>query len=405
MSNLLKYLKNYAEAEVDLLATFPQQKNYSHTLVIPAFKEKPDFIYSFINSKLVHQNVLMIIVINQPEYEISSQDQQYLYDQALSYGRVAWENKNLTLVSIHETNSSLLIVDRFTTPIEDKLGVGLARKIGADLACYLINKNVILTDWLHSSDADAKLPDDYFSSLNINKSKQSVAACYNFSHKSEDKVVEQANDIYEQALRYYVAGLTYANSTYNFFTIGSVLGFKADSYASVRGFPKRSAGEDFYLLNKLAKLGEIIWLENCVIKLEARMSDRVPFGTGPAVKHIVELTAQGQSYCYYHPIIFERLKALLSSFDNVYEYRHDLSSWYQELPEGTQAALVEIGFGAFLDKQKSTKITQFNKQLIVWFDAFKTLKFIHYLRDNNYQNLPLTEAILQADFRINTSGK
>lgn len=400
MANLIKYLKNHAEAEVGLLATFPQQKTYAHTLVIPAFKETPDFIDSFIQSELVQQNVLLIIVINQPEYEVCTDKQQYLYDQSLGKGQVTWQHDNLTLVTITDKNSSLLIVDRFTIPIADKLGVGLARKIGADVACYLINEKVILTDWLHSSDADAKLPDNYFSSLKLNKSKNSVAACYNFSHQSTDKLVEQANAIYEKALRYYVAGLTYANSHYNYFTIGSILAFNAEAYASVRGFPKRSAGEDFYLLNKLAKLGEIIWLKEVEITLEARMSDRVPFGTGPAVKHIVELIEQDGSYHYYHPILFQYLKALLLSFENVYEYRDELSLWYKKLPDGVQVTLASIGFESFIEKQKLTKQAQFNKQLIVWFDAFKTLKFLHYLRDNYFPNISIEEAISEADFPI-----
>lgn len=400
MDNVVKYLKNYAEEEVNLLTTFPQHKTYSHTLIIPAYKEKPEFINTFIQSSLALQNVLLIIVINQPEYEKNIDEQQYLYEQVLCKGQVVWQLKNLTLINLNEQNSSLLIVDRFTTPIPDKLGVGLARKIGADLACQLIHRQVIKTDWLHSSDADAQLPDNYFSCLKAQNSKKSVAACYNFTHKSEDKVTECANAIYEQALRYYVAGLTYANSAYNYFSIGSVLAFKANEYASVRGFPKRSAGEDFYLLNKLAKLGDILWLDNSVITLEARISDRVPFGTGPAVKNIVELSAQGQQYSYYHPIIFQRLKTLLSNFENLPQYRDKISLWYKFLPKDTEKALVAIGFESFIEKQKSTKVVQFNKQLVVWFDAFKTLKFIHYLRDNYYQNLPIADAISQADFSL-----
>jgi hypothetical protein len=400
MNNLNKYLKNYAEAEVDLLSTFPRQKTYSHTLIIPAYKEQATFIDTFIRSSLVNQNVLLIIVINQPVYEKATYVQQYLYEQAISKGQVSWQQETLTLINITNENSSLLLVDRYTLPIEDKLGVGLARKIGADLACYLIHHEIITTDWVHSTDADAKLPDNYFSSLIEVDSASSVAACYNFSHKSEDKMVERANAIYEQALRYYVAGLTYAKSSYNYFTIGSVLAFKAEAYSSVRGFPKRSAGEDFYLLNKLAKLGNVIWLNDCLLTLEARMSDRVPFGTGPAVKQIVELTSQGESYCYYHPVVFERLKELLTNFNDLYIYLHELSNWYEKLPEGVQSALVSIGFETFINKQNTTQALQFSKQLIVWFDAFKTLKFIHYLRDNYYHNLPLNDAILKANFHI-----
>ena len=67
--------------------------------------------------------------------------------------------------------------------------------------------------------------------------------------------------LYEYSLRYYVAGLTYAQSPYAFHTIGSTMAVNAEHYASVRGFPRREAGEDFYLLNKLAKVGSVHTLE------------------------------------------------------------------------------------------------------------------------------------------------
>ncbi|MEW6991505.1 hypothetical protein AADZ91_12545 [Colwelliaceae bacterium 6441] len=397
-NNLTKYLQKYAEPEVDSLLTFPRQLCYSHVLIIPAYKETSNFVDTFLQSQLIFQNVLLIIVINQPDYDDNLEPQQHLYRDSLSKGQLAWQNNNLSLVSLKLGDSSLLIVDRFSTPIPEKLGVGLARKIGADLACYLHQQNIIKTAWLHSSDADAKLPDNYFTSLIERQTKNSVAACYNFIHQSDNKSIALANLTYERSLRYYVAGLTYAGSPYNFFTIGSVLAFKIEAYASVRGFPKRSAGEDFYLLNKLAKLGKVLWLSTCVIQLAARMSNRVPFGTGPAVKQIIDLTEQGQVYCYYHPVVFEHLKVLLKSFSCLYERRRALNTWYELFSAEIKDALVSIGFEAFIEKQQKSNQQQFDKQLTVWFDAFKTLKFIHHLRDHHYENLPLTDAIEQASF-------
>ncbi|MDO6446932.1 hypothetical protein Q4493_14250 [Colwellia sp. 1_MG-2023] len=400
MNNFDKYLTNYAEDEVNLLATFPQHNSYSHTLIIPAYKENPSFIDAFIQSKLVHQNVLLIIVINQPEYENNLSMQTALYQHGLNQGKVIWQENNLTLVDIFDSNSSILLIDRFTAPLPDKQGVGLARKIGADIACALISQNIISSVWLHSSDADTKLPDSYFTCLVENQTKSSVAACYNFTHTCDDKTIEHANAIYEQALRYYVAGLSYANSPYNYFTIGSVLAFRAQAYVAVRGFPKRSAGEDFYLLNKLAKLGDILWLKSCVLKLEARMSDRVPFGTGPAVKQIVELSEKDESYHYYHPLVFERLKTVLSNFSSLHQYRNNLLPWYNFCADDIECALKMIGFEPFVEKQKEMSEKQFNKQLFVWFDAFKTLKFIHALKDNYYPNIPIEKAINQAPFSL-----
>jgi hypothetical protein len=105
-------------------------------------------------------------------------------------------------------------------------------------------------------------------------------------------------------------------------------------------------------------------------------------------------------YYYYNPEVFERLKTLLSNFNILSEHRNNLEFWYENFTEDIKEALITIGFESFVAKQQSVTLEQFNKQLVVWFDAFKTLKFIHFLRDKYYQNLPLSEAILLANFNI-----
>jgi len=425
IKNVGKYLNQYAEDEVNLLTGFPQSLSFENVMIIPAFKESIDFVDRFINSDLAQQNALVIIVINQPEIDIrvtvennaaaehqQAIDllQQQLFQQCLTKGMRVWQNSILHLVNIEQCNSSLLIVDRFTRPIPEKLGVGLARKIGCDLALSLISQNIINTNWLYSTDADAHLPNDYFVALpyqlslnerqNQHKSQNCVAACFNFSHHSNDTAIHQANFQYEQALRYYVAGLTYANSAYAFYTIGSVLAFNAQAYATVRGFPKRSAGEDFYIINKLAKLGEIEFIDNCSILLDARTSDRVPFGTGPAVSQILALKDLNKPYCYYNPNIFDLLKELLNQFKSLWQYRQNIEQWLDKQPIDINICLVKIGLISFVVKQINEKQMQFDKQLIVWFDAFKTLKFIHALREQGYDDIPISEAIDKANFSL-----
>mgnify|MGYP000718713828 CR=1 FL=1 len=152
----------------------------------------------------------------------------------------------------------------------------------------------------------------------------------------------------------------------------------------------------FYLLNKLAKLGNVEFIAGVTIKLEARTSQRVPFGTGPAVQKILDLQESKQAYCYYHPEVFSLLKSTLHAFLELWQYRADIVVWLNNQPLLVQSALTEIGFNTFVAKQKNNSEKQFNKQLIVWFDAFKTLKFIHSLRENHYQDIPLTEALLKA---------
>ncbi|MBA6353455.1 MULTISPECIES: hypothetical protein [unclassified Colwellia] len=421
-----QYFSRYAESEVAVLTQYesglPDEFTVDHVVVIPAYQETSAFIERFLASSLSKSPVLMVLVINEPITESIAEliaesvteslrednsvanyneinQQKALYQYALSCGDNCWQYDNLTLIKVAQSQTWLLVVDRFTRAIDKEQGVGLARKIGTDLSAYLISVNRIRQTWICSSDADAYLPDDYFNALHT-RDKNTVVCCFNFTHSSEDKSIHQANFLYESALRYYVAGLHYADSPYAFFTIGSILAFKAEVYVQARGFPKRSAGEDFYLINKLAKLGAVEFIEEVTVKLDARTSQRVPFGTGPAVQKILDLQASHLDYCYYHPQVFTLLKAVLSAFANLWHYRGDLIAWLEPLSEPIVTALNQIGFEAFVEKQINNSEKQFNKQLVVWFDAFKTLKFIHNIRENHYQDIPLAQALLTAPFRL-----
>lgn len=399
MKNIEKYLSHYAESCIDTLNHFPSDLRFAHSVVIPAYKETHHFVSHYFNSVLSSQNSLMILVINQPDSDTNKHPQQKLFNDVCALGTIVWQYGVYTLILSKTCNSGVLIIDSFTVPLPIKQGVGLARKQGVDTALTLIANKLVTSDWICSTDADATLPNSYFQALNSVKTT-SIGACYDFYHQCDDLEVHQANELYEQALRYYVAGLSYAGSSYNFFTIGSILAFQAKAYASVRGFPKRSAGEDFYLLNKLAKLGDIAHLKDHKIKLTARRSDRVPFGTGPAVNHIIELQHQQQEYCYYHPQVFNVLKEVLLAFHSLFDYCHGVEKWLAHLSTEAKESLLSVDFVHFVAKQNTTNKKQFYKQLDVWFDAFKTLKFIHFAKNNYWSDIPLKMAIEKAPFII-----
>lgn len=397
--NIAKYLAQYAELEINALSHNFPEVCFAHAVVVPAYKETAEFIEHVLKSSLSEENALFIVVINQPESDDDASTQAQLSANLLMLGTLCWQKDNLSLVSVSGGSLHLLLVDRFSQAIPDKQGVGLARKIGADLALALYQNNQVTSRFIHSTDADVKLPENYFSAK-LTDTSSAIAACYNFFHKSDDEKINAANLKYETALRYYVAGLKFADSQYAYFTIGSTLLFDAHGYASVRGFPKRSAGEDFYLLNKLAKLGKVEFIEQSKLAIKARLSDRVPFGTGPAVGQIIALEQNGESYCYYNPQVFVELKHFLNHCEQLWQHRQQLACWYKTLSPQTVQALESIGFSPFVEKHLKHNEQQFNKQLVVWFDAFKTLKFIHALRDIAFANLPLSQAIEQAPFEL-----
>lgn len=399
-----KYLQNYAEPEVGELDGLPDQPAWENVMVIPACNENSDFLRP---PPLCGGRSLMILVINEMENAPRkvSVSNQALAEAVQTRFTPQWKSTGLSLWRDPGAERDLLLVDRFSEgrKLPAKGGVGFARKIGVDLAVKLVHQQRINTRWIHCTDADVKLPETYFTrsnSLQDSGSKYS-ALVYPFSHRdiggrTASSDVIKATGLYELSLRYYVAGMKFARSPYAFHTIGSTMAVSAVHYAKVRGFPKREAGEDFYLLNKLAKVGTVRELEsgpdNDVIEIESRRSNRVPFGTGAAVNKMTELTDLVSDFLFYDPAVFELLGLWLRSLPAVWDSgSHQLTtdsfadsqcSVHQQ--QALLAGLAQIKTQQALEHafRQSKDLEQFNRQMHTWFDAFRTLKLIHYLRDH-----------------------
>jgi hypothetical protein len=227
--------------------------------------------------------------------------------------------------------------------------------------------------------------------------------------------VALATQLYELSLRYYVAGLRFARSPYAFHTIGSALAVNARHYAQVRGFPKRDAGEDFYLLNKLAKVGEVQELasgSDCLpIQIQARRSDRVPFGTGAAVNTISDLADPVADYRYYHPAVFSLLKLWLQSWPEIWaEQSTDFDRLISPPRPGSKddaynreclvRSLDGIGTVKALEHafRQSKDLAHFTRHMHTWFDAFKTLKLIHGLRNTCFSSIDYRAMLVHPGF-------
>ncbi|MFT5451119.1 MAG: hypothetical protein ACI9N9_000601 [Enterobacterales bacterium] len=399
-SKIYKYLEQYAEKEVQALNSFPSALHLNNAVVIPAYNENAHFLTRYIQSQLSTAANVLILVINQPVSELDSTPQQQLELTALSYGQVVWKNLNLSLIKFNEAQGYLLLIDRFSLnyQIDDKQGVGLARKIGADIATALIHASIIKSPWICSTDADTHLPDNYFSCLD-DLTTSSAALIYSFKHLDHHDAISKATLTYEKSLRYYVSGLAWAGSNYAFHTIGSTIALNYNYYAMVRGFPKRSAGEDFYLLNKLAKLAPIETITHSTLYIEPRISSRVPFGTGPAVEKIMLLPTI-EDYLYYHPTLFLELKNCLLAMNQLWQYKDQPERWLALLSKSSQQALLQLRISKLFEHIQSNIKT--NEQCTVhthqWFDAFRTLKFFHYQQADFYPQIALTQAITKAMF-------
>ncbi len=211
-----------------------------------------------------------------------------------------------------------------------------------------------------------------------------------------DAPCNEATALYELRLHHYVQGLAQAGSPYAHHSLGSCLGVRSKAYAQVRGFPKRSGGEDFYLLNKLAKVGPVIATRGQPVELQARRSGRVPFGTGPAVAKIMAASQPLALPLFDHPECFNALRALLSlvatlRVPDTQNLAPALAAAGLEAPlaAASASALAHMNLAGGLQhcRRQSTSAAQFERQFHQWFDAFRTLKFIHLLRDSGWPML------------------
>lgn len=403
-----KYLQNYAERETAALDGLPEQAAWQNVMVIPACNESAGLLRP---SPPCDGRSLMILVINEPgsaKPDVSSTNRALAERVQQHFSQYWWSasDPGLSLWRDEAGDRDLLLVDRFSEgrQIPAGGGVGMARKIGADLALSLIHRQRIASAWIHCTDADVRLPRTYFLRSNTlgNSASRYSALIYPFRHSDdsdnpEGREVIMATQLYELSLRYYVAGMKFARSPYAFHTIGSTMAVSAQHYAKVRGFPKREAGEDFYLLNKLAKLGPVLELdageENEVIEIASRRSDRVPFGTGAAVNKITGFADPVDEFRFYDPAVFSLLKTWLQVLPAIWYGKCaelDISIFQEQASDKRDQELQNLVAGLKTMKteqalkhafRQSKNLDQFTRQVHTWFDAFRTLKLIHFLRD------------------------
>jgi hypothetical protein len=407
-----KYLSRHAEPEAEVASRLPG--HFGHALIVPAYGERESLFRLLASVPGGPAGaVLIVVVLNvrkdsaAPVHEANRAVRERLERE--SPGRTVLSDappvRHFAL-----PGGALLLIDRaipgFFLP--EGQGVGLARKIGNDVALRLHSEGHLASPWLHNTDADALLVRDYFEQTGPLDAERTAAALYFYEHRFEaESDLALAGRLYEISLRYYVLGLAWAGSPYAYQSMGSCLAIPASAYAKVRGFPKKNAAEDFYVLDKLAKAGTIERLSGAPLSLEGRPSDRVPFGTGRALRDLAGKRRSLANFRLYHPLVFAHLSAWLRVLDRI-AAGGDLRRAMAELPEASpffradvlREALERLGVSRAVAqaRARSCDPATLRRHLHTWFDAFRTLKLVHAMRDGGLPSLPWREAIAEAPF-------
>jgi hypothetical protein len=397
----MKYLDKRGAVR-PILGRFDRNRNYHQAVVIPALAEAEylpltlQSLYSNFPGNVLNNTLVLIVVNNRPSETGTIERHSELREQI--------ENNAMTLKWLESVSGdaplSLAWIDASSpgNELPPWGGVGLARKIGCDSTLSYLsecNGSTVLKNFVFFSlDADALVSTDYLETAGHElRSNRCAGGTIPFKHQNADSTEGQAAiDAYESFLHYYIEGLRFAGSPYAFHTIGSCLCFTADGYLRANGFSaRRQAGEDFYFCMELSKKGGICEIQKAMVFPSARISHRVPFGTG---KRMAEAILNGKKdFLVYDFRVFISLHDLIT----VISAHPDQggNEIFAILKHPVTAEFLERrGFPAIwhiFQRQHKTRdalLAAFHR----WFDGFVTLKYIHWLTEKEWPRRPLEES-------------
>ncbi len=286
-------------------------------------------------------------------------------------------------------------------------GVGSARKILMDEAARRFSALQRPEGIIASMDADAVVQDNYLealvhhfesSPLRGAQGKRPGSAGGNvsgpdgcsirFEHPLEgdqfSPEVYRAIIQYELHLRYYLQSVRYTGYPFAYHTVGSSFAVRADVYCKEGGMNRRQGGEDFYFIQKVAQRGNFSQCNATCVLPSPRPSDRVPFGTGPAIQRLTERE---------DPLMTYNLKpfVMLGEFFGKIDRPEKLAGPW---PEPLYSFLKEQVFEAALEEisSNSASAPAFRKRFWRWFSMFRIMKFLHFARERGYPDVEVGKA-------------
>ncbi|MCX7982286.1 MAG: hypothetical protein N2572_05185 [Syntrophales bacterium] len=382
-------------------------------IVIPAYAEK-EHLFKTLRSVAENpadelEKTLVICVINNEESakeEVRENNRQTVeYLHGLITGQLKsnpQENRKILsdINYIKQSPLRIAYIDAFSQGYEipdQEKGAGTARKIGMDMALRLLWPSLGKRGLIASLDADTSVEDNYLSSLRAHRSGNDLEAfVIDYEHpRPEDPFLWQAICHYEIFLRFYVLGLSYARSPYAYHVMGSAFAITTGTYLAVRGMSRRKAGEDFYFLNKTAKVCPLRRIRTTRVFPAARLSNRVPFGTGASLQKRWE--KGDPSGKVYHPEAFYILAKWLNMAEHLILSQADTRKLVRK------AASIHRVLAVFLEERRypevwenicknTPDVKERVRRFHEWFDAFQTLKLIRMLHGSELPMISIAEA-------------
>lgn len=366
----------------------PSNFDYGMVVVIPCFDE-PDVtttLKSLMQCAATQKPVGVLVVVNSGELSDGAaiENNRKTYDALIAFAK----NYNQPNLSFH----TLLCED---LP-RKHAGVGLARKIGMEWAVRGFLQSDNSDGVIISLDADCTVSENYLLVIENQFKTYSPNCCVlNFKHRvcGSNIALQSAIDQYEDYIWYFRNALKAIDCPYYYHTIGSAFAVLADAYVRVGGIGRQQGGEDFYFLQKLFFLGRTVELMKAFVYPEARFSDRIPFGTGPALEKIIA-TDDGLLRVYS----VEPFQALQSFFIlRIKFYRQSdavVKALIEDLHISIQQFLADNNLLAAITdcNENAATAATFEKRFFHHFDAFTVIKYLNFAHNGFFELIPIAIA-------------
>ena len=315
--------------------------------------------------KQTYSNFKLFVCVNQPDDWWSRPDKL----------EFCLNNQNTISMLKKETAIDTVIMDKSSQGKGwkgKKTGVGWARKsIMNKITEVASNQDIIV-----SLDADTSFRKNYLHSLveNLNKQTEAVAISVPYYHKlTGDELKDRSILRYEIFMRYYALNLWRIENPYSFTAIGSAIALPVKSYKAIGGMTPHKSGEDFYFLQKLRKYGQVVTWNREKVYPAARYSDRVGFGTGPAM--IKGRAGDWSSYPFYPFELFDEVKTTHDLFPQLFE--KDIPT---PMDEFNEMKFSEVNIWKPLRENFKTP-ERFIRACTHKIDAFRVLQFLKWKND------------------------
>ena len=325
----------------------------------------------------------LYICVNQPESYKTDPEKRHIFEQ-----------NQRTIAKLNEFfYKKIHLIDKSTIGWDSKnQGVGWARKTLMDAINEIANPEDIII----SLDADTEYPSGYFESVKtIFELHSKIVVLSNpYYHKLTGREAEDRAILrYEIYMRCYHKNLVRIGSPYAFTALGSAMAVRVDAYRKMGGMAPKKSGEDFYFLQQLCKIGKVCTENSVTVYPATRLSDRVFFGTGPAL--IKGVDGDWNSYPIYSPKLWDEIAQIYQNFESYFSPED-----YQKLKKNSKAEAQLLKFCH--EKFDGLRILQYLKNRHSCRDARPCVSTDEYNLQENLKTFGIP-IILPPDFSFETA--